>query len=153
MSQLGAQVPTHSSLCGHADRFLPWWRWSKSESKQLEPWEGDGSRGTTASELTWIRALGDRAPRHCTEGWLGALSSSSAWLFRGEVQALEVRLGGSQSVQHFQLHCTPAGVSVEGVILLQSQNGRAFGRTLDQTPGHIFALLDWQEKEPFGYLC
>lgn len=58
-----------------------------------------------------------------------------------------------KSVQHFQLRCTPAGVSVKGVIPLPSQNGRASGRTLDQTPGHIFALLDWQEKEHFGYLC
>lgn len=84
---------------------------------------------------------------------MGALPSSSAWLFRGEVQALGVGLGGPQSVQHFQLHCTPAGVSEKVVIPLKSQNGKALGRTLGLTPGHIFALLDCQEKEHFGYLC
>lgn len=57
---------------------------------------------------------------------------------------LGIGLVGPHSVWHFQMHPTSAGVSGEGVLPLQSQNGRALGKTLDQTLATF--LLCWAAK-------
>lgn len=93
--------------------FCPWWRWSKSGNSHLEPWVGDGSWGIAILLLIRI-VVGYRAPHHCTEGWLGALPSSSAHSPPWRTAGLGFGLVGPQSTQHFHLHCISAGISGEG---------------------------------------
>lgn len=166
-SELHIQLPTYAAhMQGRV--CLSWGHRSPPTRSSVYMLTGfcPGGGGTRVRANSWSpgRGMGAGALQHQAhlEHWetgLLATAQRAGWepcpppQPGREVQALGVGLGGPQSAQHFQLHCTPAGVSVEGMIPLQSQNGRASGRTLDQTPGHIFALLDWQEKEHVGYLC